>query len=144
MIEACAVGAPFSGPWDPNAAPGASVAGSAILLPSYAKTLQPCLEISAAAGHDRSVELPFERLPLYFRPRLAEGLPVRLQIRAFACEYPPDLRGNGCSHERRGCARRPIEGRLPSISRRVGGLHPGAPQKLFIRQILCGHAFVSD
>jgi hypothetical protein len=43
---------------------------------------------------------PGSRLPLYFRPRLAEGLPGRLQIRAFAGENPPDLRRNGCTHER--------------------------------------------
>jgi hypothetical protein len=41
MIEACAVGASFSGPWHPNAFLSASSAGGAILLPSYAETLQP-------------------------------------------------------------------------------------------------------
>jgi hypothetical protein len=41
-IEACAVGASFSGPWHPNAFLSASAAGGAILLPSYAETLQPC------------------------------------------------------------------------------------------------------
>jgi hypothetical protein len=46
------------------------------------------LEISAAAGLDSNVKQSFERLPLYFGPRLAEGLPGRLQIDAFACEYP--------------------------------------------------------
>jgi hypothetical protein len=42
MIEDCAVGAPFSGPWHPNASPGASAEGGAIPLPSYTETLQPC------------------------------------------------------------------------------------------------------
>jgi hypothetical protein len=102
------------------------------------------LEISAAAGLDSNVKQSFERLPLYFGPRLAERLPGRLQIGAFACEYPSDLRGNGCSNERRGCARRPIERRPSSISRRVGGLHPGMLQKIFFRQNLSGLSFAFD
>jgi hypothetical protein len=41
MIEARVAGAPFSGPWHPNASPGASAEGGAILLLSYAEALQP-------------------------------------------------------------------------------------------------------
>jgi hypothetical protein len=92
IIEACAVGAPFSGPCIRRRGRIRCGRRDSAPVDSRNPATAPCLEISAAAGLYSSVKQSFECLPLYFGPRLAERLLGRLQIGVFAGENPPDFR----------------------------------------------------